>query len=671
MTHHSADTEHRTRLHRIFNVPNVISIGTGLVAFALLASVLDTNIGIIISAIGAGALAGGVWLLIARYRSAPDLKSTVADLTLLGAIPSDDSGPAPALSDSDTSDRYTGLLGEIEGHTTGRVLLVSSAAPGHGASTVAMNLAIAAARAGRRVMLVDADSSPNGLGRFLSSGRSPGLSDVASGDATLAEATRMWTLDDGTSFPMLPSGENPTSEDALAGLLIAEALDNVSEHADLILIDVPPVLWSKSTPELGRHADGTILVLSDNAQPAAVSRAISNLADIGAPAVGYVRNRSDGTARLAPTPLRSSIKRAATVTVSLLVVYAVLTGLNLWSSWRGIETQAFDQEAVQALAENVPGQVEDVELEDGAESSDGANEVDTADAAENIPETTAPEQAYDTFLLIGGDEVSGAADVILYLVLPTNSADPFMVSLPRDLWVDNLCTGDQTRINSLIHGCESKGVNGPTLLASQVGAFTGIEVDHFAMFDFDGFSSIIDAAGGVEICVDAPVRDEKSKLSLPAGCTNATGEQALAWVRSRHTEQKTGGVWRSVPGAGDLLRNQHQQDVIIELFKELQRFDSPTGLTASVSSLADTFVLDDQLGFAEAVDLAWRMRSINLEDINRLEIPVRLARSKSGQSILIATESFDKVLITKYGGQLPQEDTDVPESYPLNQDSVE
>jgi hypothetical protein len=36
----------------------------------------------------------------------------------------------------------------------------------------------------------------------------------------------------------------------------------VSEHADLILIDVPPVLWSESTSELGKHADGTILVLS-------------------------------------------------------------------------------------------------------------------------------------------------------------------------------------------------------------------------------------------------------------------------------------------------------------------------------------------------------------------------------------------------------------------------
>jgi LCP family protein required for cell wall assembly len=223
----------------------------------------------------------------------------------------------------------------------------------------------------------------------------------------------------------------------------------------------------------------------------------------------------------------------------------------------------------------------------------------------------------------------------------------------------------------LIHGCDAKGVNGPTLLANQVGVFTGIEVDHFAMFDFDGFSDIIDAAGGVEICVEYPVRDAKSKLSLPAGCTNATGEQALAWVRSRHTEQLIGDSWRSVPGAGDLLRNQHQQDVILELFKKLKTFESPTDLTESVASLADTFVLDDQLGIAEAADLAWRMRSLDLEDINRLEIPVRLARSKSGQSILIATDSFDRVLIAKYGGQLPREDTEAPESSPLVQDGVE
>lgn len=665
MTQPHTDGQVRTRRQRVFNLPNVISVVAGFAVFFLLVSVFTSNVGIIVSAVAAGILAGGLWMVIVRFRSGPDLQSTLDGHTLLGSIPSDDSVPAPALSDSDLADRYTGLLGEIEGHTTGRVLLISSAAPGHGASTVSLNLAIAAAGAGRRVMLIDADPSPNGLGRFLSSGSSPGLSDVASGDATLAEATRMWTLDDGTRFPMLPSGEGRTDHEGVAGLLVAEALDTVSEHADLILIDVPPVLWSGATPELGRHADGTILVLSDSAQPTAVADAISHLNDAGAPVVGYVRNRSNGTAKLSPRPYRSSLKRAATVSLTLLAAYSILTGYNLWSSWNSVETETFDQSAVQALAEEAEPVVELTEVEPEIAVEDAE------DATENVPESAAPEQAYDTFLLIGGDTVSGAADVILYLVLPTNGAAPFMVSLPRDLWVENVCTGRQSRINVLIHGCSSEDINGPTLLAHQVGTFTGIQVDHFAMFDFDGFSDIIDSVGGVEICVEYPVSDKKAHLSLPAGCTNASGEQALSWVRSRHTQQKIGSTWRSVPGASDLLRNQHQQDVILELFKELKQFDSPADLTRSVATLADTFVLDDQLGIAEAVDLAWRIRGIDLETINRLEVPVRLTSSNSGQSILIATDSFDKVLVKEYGGRLPIEDTTAQGSSSLAKETVE
>lgn len=151
----------------------------------------------------------------------------------------------------------------------------------------------------------------------------------------------------------------------------------------------------------------------------------------------------------------------------------------------------------------------------------------------------------------------------------------------------------------------------------------------------------------------------------------ATGQQALAWVRSRHTQQMVNGSWRPVPGAGDLLRNKHQQEVILELFKALKTFGSPTELTTQVAGLAHTFTLDDTLSIVGAVNLAWRMRDIDLEGINRLEIPVRLARSKSGDSILLATASFDEVLMSVYGGSLPHEDSSGGESPALNQQAVE
>jgi len=642
----------------VFTIANLFALVLGVSTFFAIIYVRSTNLSIAVASIVGGFVAGSVWFVLARRGTQPNLRSVLEPFALLGAIPADESGPAPALSDGDTTDRYTGLLREVEGRTTGRVILVSSPTPGQGSSTVSLNLAIAAARAGRRVMLIDADSSPNGISRFISSGRSPGLSDIASGQTMLAEATRMWTLDDGTRFPVLPSGTDSIHVDDLSGLFVADALDVVSEHADLILIDVPPIVWSDATPELGAHADGTILVLSDTAHPDPVIEAIERLEEAGAPVLGYVRNKSKGSSNLSPSIVRPAILRALGVTIGLLLAYALFTGATLWSSWRSVETRSFTTAAV-------------VDVDSGPSSAGGDSAIGDNAAGEaesnpetlfNTPGTSAPTEAYQTFLLIGNDVLSGASDVILYLVLPTNGADAFMVSLPRDLYVDNLCTGGSSRINVLIRGCESKDINGPSLLAYEVGQFTGIEVDHFALFDFDGFEGIIDAVGGVEICLEYPVRDQKAELSMPAGCTNASGEQALSWVRSRKTQQKINGSWKSVPGASDLSRNQNQQDVIIELFKKLKEFDSPTDLTASVASLADTFILDDQLGLTDAVNLAWNIRGIDLDSINRLEIPVRLARSSTGQSILIATATFDEVLLETYGGSLPSEKANLEEA---------
>ena len=107
--------------------------------------------------------------------------------------------------------------------------------------------------------------------------------------------------------------------------------------------------------------------------------------------------------------------------------------------------------------------------------------------------------------------------------------------------------------------------------------------------------------------------------------------------------------------------------MIIKLFTELKNFGSPIELTTTVASVADAFVLDDGLSLPEAVDLAWSIRAIDLQDINRLELPVRLTRSKSGQSILVATVAFDEVLRGTYGASLPTEDSALEESAPIGE----
>jgi LCP family protein required for cell wall assembly len=186
------------------------------------------------------------------------------------------------------------------------------------------------------------------------------------------------------------------------------------------------------------------------------------------------------------------------------------------------------------------------------------------------------------------------------------------------------------------------------MLALTVEDFTGIKVNNFAIFDFDGFAEVIDGVGGVTICTEYPMRDEKSFLSLPGGCVNADGTTALAWVRSRHTQQLVDGRWRSVPGAGDLMRNQHQQDVLVELAKKLSTFESPSDLSSKIEELSNAFTVDEGLGISDALSLAWSLRDVDVTVIQRLVIPVKLGTTTSGQSILRATRPFDEVLSEFY-----------------------
>ncbi|MEZ5175372.1 MAG: LCP family protein [Acidimicrobiia bacterium] len=382
-----------------------------------------------------------------------------------------------------------------------------------------------------------------------------------------------------------------------------------------------------------------VFLLTLSTTPVLVVAAAVSAAVVGAAAVG-VMSISSGTTLGG----RMLVAHVLAGTIALLLGYGIVTGAQVWASWNDIDRKTFAlHDARSALVD-----IDDTTTSTSSPSAEPVGQVTTT--------VGLPDEAFVTMLLIGGDADSGAGDVILYLVLPTNGADPFMMSFPRDLYVTNPCTRSKGRINTLVRGCPSKGINGGTLLAVQVSDMTGIDVDHFAEFTFEGFVDIIDAVGGIEICVDHAVRDPKASLDLPAGCTDANGAQALSWVRSRKTEEYRDGVWRSVPGRGDLMRNTHQQDVILQLAQRIKSFQTPKQLTDTVAALSDAFVLSDTLSLTDAIGLAWSVRDIDIASINRLEIPVRLSRSPTNQSILIATTEPSEIIAAQYGNQLPTED---------------
>lgn len=361
--------------------------------------------------------------------------------------------------------------------------------------------------------------------------------------------------------------------------------------------------------------------------------------------------------------IKSYLLRGGLVLLVAIGLWAGWSAFKVWRAWENVERIAFDPDAArEILAE--PG---NLALDDPETNSSDTTlplpepDGDDDPAVSGIPsedDLELPDPVYlspeatQAFLVIGSDQreqtgPSSRADVILMVILPADGYDPIMVSIPRDLYLPNPCYGGKTRINANLNGCGTR-VSGPDLLAIAVEDFTGMQIDHFAVFDFEGFKQIIDRVGGVEICVENQVRDRKTEppLDLPAGCTIADGEMTLSWVRSRKTQELVDGVWRPLEGVNDLTRNRRQQELLLEALRRLKGFRSITEFATLVEDVAGAFAIDEGLSLGNAVGLAWNLRGLNPSDILRPTIPVADYQTGDGAQVLLPRATFLEVLET-------------------------
>jgi capsular exopolysaccharide synthesis family protein len=171
-----------------------------------------------------------------------------------------------------------------------KVLLVASALPREGRSTVAVNLAALLARAGRRVILVDANLRNPALHTAFGLGNARGLSDLLSGggDAdALAQATSVPGLRVLTSGP-LP--DDPTC--LLEKPELAALMESLRAANDAVILDVPGTLGLADAPAMARHADGIIMVVqSGRTARRDILGAVQTLCANGTPVAGVVVNR--------------------------------------------------------------------------------------------------------------------------------------------------------------------------------------------------------------------------------------------------------------------------------------------------------------------------------------------------------------------------------------------
>ncbi|MCH6158975.1 LCP family protein [Streptomyces sp. M600PL45_2] len=178
-----------------------------------------------------------------------------------------------------------------------------------------------------------------------------------------------------------------------------------------------------------------------------------------------------------------------------------------------------------------------------------------------------------------------------------------MMSLPRDSWVTipgykRPSTGKQSKAaGNKLNAAFSLG--GPELLIATIEHNTGLRIDHYAEIGFAGFVNIVDAVGGVPMCLKKDIKDEDSGADLRKGCQNLNGAQALGFVRQRHQEAQ-----------GDLGRTQNQQKFLSALAKKATSPGTmldPSQLYPALSAGLDTLVVDHDMSMSA---LATMFRSV-------------------------------------------------------------
>ena len=261
-------------------------------------------------------------------------------------------------------------------------------------------------------------------------------------------------------------------------------------------------------------------------------------------------------------------------------------------------------------------------------------------------------------LLIGSDTREGQgstsygpvgaelADVIILLHINEARTNAVAMSFPRDLMIAvPECPNPEggapypakefTQINATMN------YGGPACTLLAVQSLTGIEIPYLAMIDFKGVIAMSEAVGGVDVCVAEPISDDYTQLYLDAGEHTLIGEEALAFLRTRH----------GVGDGSDLSRISNQQVFLTSLVRKLKDEGALTNPftmfrlgTAALNNMTLSRSLTD-LGVIYG--MAREVNDVDLDKITFLKLPVYDLEGDFAGRVGVSTERatllFDKL----------------------------
>jgi LCP family protein required for cell wall assembly len=233
-------------------------------------------------------------------------------------------------------------------------------------------------------------------------------------------------------------------------------------------------------------------------------------------------------------------------------------------------------------------------------------------------------------------------DTIMVAHIPDNSTKPTLLSLPRDSQVKIPGHGTN-KINAAF------SFGGPPLLVETVEGATGLHIDHYAEIGFGGFANIVDAVGGVNMCIDKEMDDPVTGVKIPAGCQTLDGAQSLGFVRMRHS---------AATPRSDLDRIANQRKFIGALVSTIASpgtLLNPFSFFPVLASAPAALTMDSGDHVHNLVGLALALRGISSGGVVTTTVPVT-----SGSA-----ENWDKTKSKQLFDAL-RGDTPVPDSAMFN-----
>lgn len=252
--------------------------------------------------------------------------------------------------------------------------------------------------------------------------------------------------------------------------------------------------------------------------------------------------------------------------------------------------------------------------------------------------------AGENWLLVGSDmrgkftetkwrKGEARSDAIMLLHAPKTGDRSYVISIPRDSWVEVPGHG-RDKINAAFE----KG--GPRLLAETVEKLTDLRIDHFAAVDFRGFEQMTDALGGVEVHLTEDVYDPSNEWSWEAGPNHMDGEEALRFVRER----------KGLPGS-DFDRVKRQQAFIKAMAEKAAStgvLTDPGRLDAFLEAASGALAVDSGTTTGTLRSLAVRLARGGSDGIDFVSLPAAETGYEGDQNVVrldtSAVEDLSKAL---------------------------